>query len=275
MARTVVRVTGPDAVSYLHGQLSQEIEGLEIGASAWSLLLTPKGRVDVWMRVTRVDEHEVLLDTDGDHGEALVARLERFKLRTDATIELLDWQAVAVRGPASGTAAPAEDDTISVGVAWPGLVGVDLLGPNTSVPAGATEVDAVAIERQRVAVAMPAMGAELTNDTIPAEMGTAFVESSASFTKGCYVGQELVARMASRGGSAPQRLVRLSGAGSCPDAGAAITVEGEAKGHVSTAVPNETAHTGWTGLGLLHRSVDAPLEVEVDAAAVQVAEATN
>src|SRR5690348_12569745 len=63
--RDVIRAAGPDAVSYLQGQLSQDVDGLEVGRSAWSLVLQPQGKVDAWMRVTRVASDEFLLDLDG------------------------------------------------------------------------------------------------------------------------------------------------------------------------------------------------------------------
>src|SRR5579862_3131885 len=98
LARDVVRVSGPDAVSYLQGQMSQDIEGLAPGGSAWSLVLQPQGKIDAWVRVTRVGTDEALLDIDGGFGAALLARLQRFKLRTKADLEPLAWRCIAVRG---------------------------------------------------------------------------------------------------------------------------------------------------------------------------------
>ncbi|HEY9558660.1 MAG TPA: hypothetical protein VIR58_18120, partial [Acidimicrobiales bacterium] len=80
--RDVLRVWGPEAVDFLQGQLSQEIAGLAIGASAPSLLLQPTGKVDAWLRATRLADDEVLLDVELGHGEAIEARLRRFRLRT-------------------------------------------------------------------------------------------------------------------------------------------------------------------------------------------------
>src|SRR5690606_18640980 len=83
--RDVVRVAGPDALTYLQGQLSQDVvDDFDVGATTWSFVLQPTGKVDSWARVTRTAGDEVLLDVDGGHGEALIARLRRFLLRTKA-----------------------------------------------------------------------------------------------------------------------------------------------------------------------------------------------
>jgi len=96
--RDVVRVSGPDAATYLQGQVSQDVAGLVVGESAWTFVLQPQGKVDAWFRATRTAEDVFVLDVDAGWGEVLVRRLERFKLRVKVTIETLDWQCVAVRG---------------------------------------------------------------------------------------------------------------------------------------------------------------------------------
>src|SRR5690606_38689204 len=92
VARDVVRVAGPEAIGYLQGQLSQDVQGLAVGAGARSFVLQPTGKVDAWVRVNRTDEDEVILAVDGGHGEALVARLRRFLLRTKAEVTPLAWR---------------------------------------------------------------------------------------------------------------------------------------------------------------------------------------
>ena len=85
MSRDTIRVEGPDAAAYLQGQISQDVDAIGVGETAWSLVLQPNGKLASWFRIHRVAEQEFLLDTDEGHGSGLVARLERFKLRTDAT----------------------------------------------------------------------------------------------------------------------------------------------------------------------------------------------
>ena len=97
-SRDVIAVRGPDAESYLQGQLSQDVAALADGNSAWSFLLQPTGKVDAWLRITRRGEGDYLLDMDGGFGGAVESRLRRFLLRTDCTVEALDWEAATVLG---------------------------------------------------------------------------------------------------------------------------------------------------------------------------------
>ena len=83
--RDVVSVTGPDAGRYLQGQLSQDVVAM-VGRSAWSLLLQPTGKVDAWFRVSRRSDVDYVIDVDAGFGDAVVARLRRFLLRTKAEI---------------------------------------------------------------------------------------------------------------------------------------------------------------------------------------------
>ena len=98
--RDVVRVSGPDAERYLQGQLSQDVAALAPGAWAWALVLAPQGKLDAFVRVYRAGADEFILDTDAGTGPPLVARLLRFRLRTKAEVEQLEWRVVAVRGEA-------------------------------------------------------------------------------------------------------------------------------------------------------------------------------
>jgi folate-binding protein YgfZ len=86
--RDVVTVSGPDAMNYLQSQLSQEIRDLEVGGARWTFVLEPTGKVDVLARIERVDDETYRLDTDAGFGEALLARLNRFKIRVRAETEL-------------------------------------------------------------------------------------------------------------------------------------------------------------------------------------------
>ena len=80
--RDVVTASGPDAAAYLQGQISQDLDALDPGDSAWSFVLQPQGKVDAWFRLTRTGPDAFVLDVDAGHGEGLLARLQRFLLRT-------------------------------------------------------------------------------------------------------------------------------------------------------------------------------------------------
>jgi folate-binding protein YgfZ len=259
--RDVVRVTGPDAVSYLQGQLSQDVAALAVGASAWSFVLQPQGKVDAWFRVTRAGDDELLLDVEGGFGEALVARLERFKLRTKADLELLPaWRMLAVRGASrreEGARPPFAPES-----GW-GVAGYDLLGPDLTPPDGVAEGSLDDYEALRIECGVPALGRELTERTIPAEAGQAVIDRSVSFTKGCYTGQELVARIDSRGGNVPRHLRGLILDGDdVPEAGTPVVIEGAEVGSVTSAVRSSRLEAV-VALAYVQRAVDVPTGAEV------------
>ena len=263
--RDVVRVVGPDALAYLQGQLSQDVDALAVGSSARSFVLQPTGKVDAWVRVTRVAADEVVLDVDGGHGDALAARLRRFLLRTKADVDALDWRAVAIRGPGAADAVPAGvgDHALVAPAAWLGVDGVDMLGRAVEPPPGVPEVDASAYESLRIRSGVPRMGAELTGATIPAEAGRWVVEASVSFTKGCFTGQELVARIDSRGGNVPRHLRGLvTDAGDLPPVGAPVVIDGAEVGKVTSAAPAPGADRA-LALAYVRRAVTPPAAAEV------------
>ena len=271
--RDAVLVTGADAATYLQGQISQDVEAVSPGASAWSLVLAPQGKVNAWFRLTRRDDGFVL-DVDAGFGPALVARLEMFRLRVDVAFETLaGWQMLSVRGAASLDETDAEsldavEAEVRAAVAWPGYEGIDLLGPSVAAPPGLA-VDGRRLEAARIRAGWPAMGHELTERTIPAEVG-GLVESSVSFTKGCYTGQELVARIDSRGGNVPRPVRLLEIDGDSPVAtGAEIVMDGRAVGQVTSAA-GDPASGRTVALGPVHRRVEPPAAAQVDGRAATV-----
>lgn len=258
--RAVVRVTGADAASYLQGQVSQDIDMLAPGSSAWSLVLQPTGKLTAWFRLHRLEDDDAgpvfVIDAEPAAADTLVARLERFRLRTDVDFALEpDWEMVSVRGSADRV----DDDTADVeGVeltcefAWPGFEGVDLLGRAL----GPTpDVDDEAFETARIRATVPRSGIDLDEETIPAEGGAPLIETSVSFTKGCYTGQELVARIDSRGGNVPRPLRTLE-ADTPLAVDATITFEGAEVGRVTSAA-------GPLGLARVLRKVEAGAVVDV------------
>jgi folate-binding protein YgfZ len=263
LQRDVVAVRGTEAVAYLQGQLSQDLDGLAVGATAPALLLQPTGKVVAWLRVTRSGDDALVLDVDQGGGEPVVARLRRFLLRTAATLEPATWSGVALRGPGALDAATAAtaDGGLCLPTTWPGIEGCDVLAPR-GVAVDLPAASEGALEALRVECGVPALGAEITESTIPAELGQWLIDGAVSFTKGCYAGQELVARIDSRGGNVPHPVRGLRIASDAPPRrGAPVVLDGRDVGSLtSVAVSPEL---GPIGLAPLARSVQVGQEVTV------------
>lgn len=264
LERDVLSVSGPDAVEFLQGQLTQEVESLRPGGSAPSLVLGPEGKLVALVRVTREAEDRFLVDTEGGYGPEVASRLRRFLLRTKASVDELRWRCLELRGPGAPEAAGGPGGAPwTLPADWPGSPGVHLLGEQPVLPRGATTVAAAAREAVRIEAGVPRMGAELIEGTIPAETG--LVADTVSFTKGCFVGQELVARIDSRGSRVPRRLrgAVVTEAVS-PPAGAELHRPADDKvvGHL-TSVAFSPALGSVVALCYAHRQVEAPEEVEV------------
>ena len=271
VARDVLSVTGPDAHSYLQGQCSQDLDGLAVGASTEALLLSPRGRVDAYLRVTRTGEESFVVDTDAGCGEAARVRLERFRLRMKVEIDRLDWACLSVRGPSVPVLVLPDGPTLALPVDWPGWSGVDLVGPEpaddpgltTWLPEGVVPCAEEPWEAARIEAGVPVGGREVTEATIAAEAG--LVERTVSFTKGCFTGQELVARLDARGSNVARRLWGLVVAdGARPPAGAvAWTTDGEHEVGVLTSVAWSDRAGAVVALATLHRRVQPPDRVSV------------
>jgi tRNA-modifying protein YgfZ len=296
LARDVFSVRGDDAEAYLQGQLSQDVVALAVGATADSLLLQPDGKLTALLRVTRVDAHGFVLDTDAGFGDTMVARLKKFLLRSKVEIERLEWRGLALRGAGVASTAAGlltvleEAGVTALPFEWNGWSGIDLLGPKDVIldpstgplPEGIVPCGREAAEACRIASGLPAMGSELTDKTIAAEAG--LVEHTVSFTKGCYTGQELIARLDSRGNNVPRRLVGVVGgtdpdgdrlafgmtlhAGEPPAANGADGADGadvaadKVVGSVTSAAWSPEVGA-WVALAYLHRTVEAPGPVRV------------
>lgn len=262
--REVVAVDGPDAGVFLQGQLSQEV--VAAGAAVWSFLLAPTGKVDAWLRVHRLDaDHHLLEVTDG-FGALVVARLRRFLLRTDATIaDPVRWRLAECRwDPAIMRLGVADAHRLVAPAIAPTDAGVDvLLTPDEELSIDLPTAPAASMERHRIAHGVPVLGAELGADTIPAEAGQWAIDASVSFTKGCYTGQELVARVDSRGAQVP-RPVRLLLVDGDVALGAAISVGDERRGTVTSVAPRLGADRPTLVLAPLARSVAVGAEVGVE-----------
>ena len=273
--RDVIAVTGPDSARYLQGQLSQDVVAMA-SDSALSFLLGPNGKVDAWLRVHRLDAENYLLEVDQGWGEIVVARLKRFLLRTKATISEPQRAQLVQRRWSAETIRLGVDvigDELIVTPVGPGAAGVDLLvldGAETKVgDLAADSVSSEALDRYRIAYGIPQMGSELTEDTIPGEAGEWVIDASVSFTKGCYTGQELVARIDSRGNNVPHpiRLLVLEADAAVGDE---VLLDGVTVGALTSVTPSLGAELPALALARVGRSVAPGGVVTVQSGSVVV-----
>lgn len=131
--RDVVVVEGADAQSYLHSQVSQDLVGLGVGERCWTFVLDPTGKIESLARVTRTADERFELDTDAGFGEALLARLDRFRIRVAAETSLI---------PSRVVSDTTRDEGARVAAGWPKL-GAEIV-PGETIPA-ATGLAGVAV----------------------------------------------------------------------------------------------------------------------------------
>ncbi len=196
----LIWVDGPDAVTFLDGLLSQNVAAMAPGATGRSLLLAPQGKLRATLFLLRGDDR-VGLVCDAGRIETVVGDLSRFKIRVDATIAEDPRTLYEIWGPeVADDLTPPDSWTDRAGklTFFMPLVRHDLprrivAGSEPSVPI----VDTAVIDLARIEAGEPVMGVDLDDRTIPQE--GVDVNQYVDFTKGCYLGQELVARIDSRG----------------------------------------------------------------------------
>jgi folate-binding protein YgfZ len=216
--RGKLALTGTEAKSYLTGQVTNDIEALEPGSGCYAAFLTHKGKMQGDLRILNLG-HELLLDTERSALQALFNLIRRSTIGFDAELHkrTLERGLLSLIGPQARSVAGAEalpdrehantvvdiDGTTAVAVVTD--VGIDIVcdGADTGalrdalVARGAVVVDEAVAECLRIARGRPRYGIDLDDTTIPQEAG--LNERAVSFTKGCYVGQETVARLHYKG----------------------------------------------------------------------------
>lgn len=241
-ARGVIEVAGDDRVTFLQGLVSNDVAAAVPGRAVWTALLTPQGK---WLADFFIlsDGERLLLDCERAQMAMLLPRLTRFRLRSKVTVAARDDLAVFVAwdGPPPPAAIVAPDPRLPD-------AGWRLLSP-APLPANATEAD---WDRHRLARGLPDGSADLEAEkTVLLEAG--FEElCGVSWTKGCYMGQELTARTRYRG-LVKRRLVPVAVEGPLPAPGTPVLREGAEVG---------TMRSGRDGLGLALvrlEALDAPL----------------
>jgi folate-binding protein YgfZ len=273
--RAWLRVTGDDAAVFLQGQCTQDVHKMKPGEARWALWLTTKGRVIGESLILRAEGGVWWLWSAHTEGAALKARLEDFIIADDVVVEDLGaeggWEQVTLAGEAAeawlraeagGVAPPAEGAWLEWGggVLLAGRRGVarvwDWLRPVAAgggaaepANAGLGALDEGALVRARLAAGVPAIPGEFGPADLPQEAGLEAV--AISFNKGCYLGQEVMARLHAMG-QVRRRLVRVTGDGAAPAAGAGLQAgaTGKRVGEVRAAV--DYGSGGWLGLAMVN-----------------------
>jgi folate-binding protein YgfZ len=210
-------VSGSEAADYLQGQLTNDVEALAPGEGQYAALLNRKGHMQADMRVLRLAPDEIWIDTEQEALAAALRHLEMYKIGREVAIADVGAERTifSLIGPRSveiaGTAALPEyacEETTAHGtecIAAGTANGIDLIVRQAEaerlhdalIVAGAVVVVPEAEEIVRIEAGTPRFGAEMGTETMPAEAG--IVERAVSFTKGCYIGQEPVARLHYKG----------------------------------------------------------------------------
>jgi folate-binding protein YgfZ len=268
--RGKLALTGGDARSFLQGQVTNDVEGLADGAGCYAAFLTPKGKMLGDLRILAAAD-ELLLDTERVALQGLFNMIRRFSIGYDVQLHkrTLERGLLSLVGPDAGVVAgadslpPAEHAHALVSVPGSGVVarairtdvGVDLLCSAEDVgalraaleDAGVPGVSDAAVECLRVERGRPRYGIDLDDSVIPQEAG--LNERAVSFTKGCYVGQETVARLYYRGKPNRQlRGLRLSAPASPGDE---LSFDGRVVGRVASVA--QSPRFGAIGLALVRR----------------------
>ena len=255
--RSFVGVTGPQAADYLQRMLSNDVTALAVGGSCDALLLTPKARVIATLRVLRRAHDDYLLLTEPELGDVVRAELGRMRFAARAEIATEEHRSIVVFG--------ADDRRGGLPTAEYGVPAVELL--DADPPPYAVQLGAKELERMRIAAGTPRFGREIDDRVLPAEAG--LVERHISFTKGCYPGQEPIARLHYRGhANRALRVLQIAGT-DVPELDAEVTSDGKVVGRITSATPTED---GVLALAYVRVEVadEAPLGVN-GAAATMVA----
>ena len=279
--RGVLKIPGPDRLSWLHSRTTQHLQGLSAGQSAQALILSPTGHVEHHLEMAD-DGTSVWVHVEPGTGPALVAFLEsmKFMLRVDVADLSADCAVLTVRGRAGADITAGLDGVL--GQVNPGSFGsIDLIMARDLLPEVAAELvrrggvpaGMWAFEALRIAAHVPRLGLDTDHRTIPHEVG--WIETAVHLNKGCYRGQETVARVHNLG-HPPRRLVFLHLDGSVdrlPVHGDPVELGDSESGATVVGFTGSAARhyeLGPIGLALVKRTV--PVEATLLAAGVAAAQ---
>jgi folate-binding protein YgfZ len=265
-----LRVQGADATGFLQGQCTQDLRSLRPGQSAFALWLNPKGRIlgESWVLKDQADGW--WLWSAHTPGNALRTRLEDFIIADDVTVhpEETRWRQTTLAGPAAaewlrellnGAQPPEPGQWTPIGAGllfagrrgleqtWEWLCPEDAVATSPRPPQSLGPLTEDDLRKARIAAGTPAIPEEFGPNDLPQEAG---LESVAiSFNKGCYLGQEVMARLHAMG-QVRRHLVRISGEGAAPAAGIELLQNGKRAGEIRAIATS--AEGSWLGLAIVN-----------------------
>jgi tRNA-modifying protein YgfZ len=275
--RATLEVRGADAAEFLQGQVTNDVVALEPGQGCYAAVLNPKGRVLADLRILHVAPERFLLDTEATAAEAVLRDLRMYKIGRQvevadtpqrAILSLIGPRSEQVTESALGMRVIGDEHSLSEAkgvVAVRSDLGIDVIADGDQavevrerlLASGAHPVSLDAAEIVRIESGRPRHGLDMTDGNLPAEAG--IVERAVSFTKGCYVGQEPVARMYYKGH--PNRHLRGLRLPEQADSGTALFASGKEVGRVTS--PALSPALGPIALALVRREVSPGEEVSV------------
>ena len=239
--RDYVGVRGPGAEAYLQAMVSNDVEALAVGDACEALLLTPKARVIATLVVLRRTAEDFLLLTERGLGERVRATLLRTRFAARCEVELEDHVSAIVFGGTEG-----------ITTADYGAPAVEVLDAELE-----PTVDEDELELMRIRAGTPRLGREIDDRVLPAEAG--LDTRAVDFAKGCYPGQEPIARQHYRGRvNRSLRLLELDG-DELPAYDAELTYEGKTVGRVTSA-----ARDGDHAVALAYVRVEVPRDARLE-----------
>lgn len=258
--RAKLRVTGPDRIRFLNGQLTNDIANLKPGISVYACALSAKGKLSGDLFVTPLKD-ALLLDYEPALRDSIPARLEKYLIADEVELEDVTEQFALfhLSGVGLPEAIPPEG-TVTISNRF-AIDGQDLLLPATLKNVAPklvndTPVTDSKLEEFRIEQGIPCWGTELSEDVIPNEAG--LDERAVSYTKGCYLGQEIISRIKSLGHvNRHLRGLRLTSGSDLQPRDKLAPEDGKQIGTVTSACKSDRLG-GWIGLAYLRRGFDQP-----------------
>ncbi|MEX2557013.1 MAG: hypothetical protein WEB06_15480 [Actinomycetota bacterium] len=276
LPRAVFRLTGERPLAYLQDVLAQEVAGLVPGRGALAVALSPKGRISAEVRVLPMLGGAILLDAEPEARAGIEERIGRHAGLAGCELEPIDVPVAALRGPLADEALAAagipvphrgeamfveRDGFLVVRVVW-GVPGVDLFGEPPAVDAPAASLEELDVAR--VEAGRPRFGRDVSEEVLVNE--TPLLDHAVASDKGCYPGQESVARVRNLGGV--RRVLRgLRAAGALRE-GAEVRTDAGVAGAISSAAPLPDG--GSAAIALLRSEVEPGDDVDADGVAATV-----